>query len=378
MITSSKPITTKDLLTGIAIGDALGSTTEFLDKIRVLDLYRNIKDNGYPFAQYGSPTRKLLPGNWTDDTDMAICIAKGNRDPAQIADNFVDWMLSNPPDIGGTCRRSLQILEREETPFWIGGKTFYNMYPNMVSNGSLMRNGVIAGMSDNLYTLYTLTLEHGMITHYHPLSQLCCMAQTYIECMLMHNKFSWDTWVEDFLESASKYFYDYVVESSIINWLSEVDERKAIADFRSANWDMKTFDPFQEDLRFKTGYTLISLQIAVWGLYHATHNTDFNAMGYPSRIFKASGSDRLGWIAMIGHDSDTYCAICAPMIIAAGLKFSEELSRNVLIGLERIVIGGANMTCRTVQIISALITIGLVCIIIVIMKLFGGGVVCPK
>jgi len=65
-----------DLLHGIATGDAIGSTTEFLDKLRVLSLYRSIENSGYPFVQVGDKRRGLAPGAWTDDTEMSLIIAE--------------------------------------------------------------------------------------------------------------------------------------------------------------------------------------------------------------------------------------------------------------------------------------------------------------
>lgn len=53
-------------LLGLAVGDALGTTLEF----RPPGTFRPIEDmvSGGPF--------NLKPGQWTDDTSMALCLAE--------------------------------------------------------------------------------------------------------------------------------------------------------------------------------------------------------------------------------------------------------------------------------------------------------------
>lgn len=327
-----------DIVKGIAIGDALGSTSEFMSRQEVIRVYNEARARGvnWPFAQYGSKTHGLQPGQWTDDTDMAICMVRAGTDPEKIAASFVKWMLSGPRDIGITIRRALKIkwLYTEE-PYWFGGYKVYIMNPHSEANGSLMRNGVVAGMVDSLEDAYKLSLQHGMITHYHPMPQICCLAQDYVMWSMMHGSFSWDSWLHDFSGTLHEDIKELSYDPAIKRWMdvcgSDID--KSLKRFTESWQHPTTFDPFQEDLSNGGGHCMRSFRISMWGLYYATHDDAFEGPHtLPESVFEAKGSDRIGWIAMLGHDADTYCAIAGAMMAAAGLRFSDELSRytNVL------------------------------------------------
>ena len=122
-------------LTGLAVGDALGTTLEF----RAPGSFEPIDDmvGGGPFG--------LAPGEWTDDTSMALCLAtslieRGGFDPADHMQRYVRWWregyLSSTGrcfDIGNTVSAALSRFERTGDPF--AGATD----PDTAGNGSLMR-----------------------------------------------------------------------------------------------------------------------------------------------------------------------------------------------------------------------------------------------
>ena len=122
-------------LLGLAVGDAVGTTLEF----RPPGSFSPIDDmvGGGPFH--------LLPGQWTDDTSMALCLAerlieKQAFDPVDQLQRYVRWyhegyMSSTDHcfDIGNTVRRALHLFEQTGQPF--GGSTD----PSAAGNGSIMR-----------------------------------------------------------------------------------------------------------------------------------------------------------------------------------------------------------------------------------------------
>jgi ADP-ribosylglycohydrolase len=123
-------------LLGLAIGDALGTTLEFHPK----GSFKPITDlvGGGPF--------RLRPGQWTDDTSMALCLADSlveshGFDPVDQMRRYVRWWRegyrSSRPgdcfDIGNAVRAALGRFERTGEPF--AGSTD----PNTAGNGSLMR-----------------------------------------------------------------------------------------------------------------------------------------------------------------------------------------------------------------------------------------------
>lgn len=85
-------------LVGLATGDALGTTLEF----RAPGSFTPIDNivGGGPF--------RLAPGQWTDDTSMALClaeslIARSGFDPKDQCERYVNWMKNGHLSSNGTC-----------------------------------------------------------------------------------------------------------------------------------------------------------------------------------------------------------------------------------------------------------------------------------
>jgi ADP-ribosylglycohydrolase len=72
------------LLTGLAAGDSLGSTSEFVPQKDIPALYDRVKDSGWPFRQIGRGTYCWNAGDPTDDTELALCIIRGGKDPLRL------------------------------------------------------------------------------------------------------------------------------------------------------------------------------------------------------------------------------------------------------------------------------------------------------
>lgn len=122
-------------LVGLACGDAVGTTLEFKSP----GTFTPIDDmvGGGPF--------RLEPGQWTDDTSMAMCLAESildrkHNDPADQLRRYVAWwkhgyLSSNGRcfDIGNTTRQQLSRFAETQEPI--------DPHPNEESaaNGSLMR-----------------------------------------------------------------------------------------------------------------------------------------------------------------------------------------------------------------------------------------------
>lgn len=120
---------------GLAVGDALGTTLEFKPPSSFTPL-RDLVGGG-PFG--------LEPGQWTDDTSMALCLAESlverqGFDPADQMERYLRWyrtghLSSNGRcfDIGNTVSAALCRFERDGNPF--AG----DPHPHTAGNGSLMR-----------------------------------------------------------------------------------------------------------------------------------------------------------------------------------------------------------------------------------------------
>ncbi len=106
-------------LLGLATGDALGTTLEFKSP----GTFKPID------GIYGGGPFSLNPGQWTDDTSMALCLAESlvecnGFDPMDQCQRYVDWMMnghlsSNGTcfDIGGTVSGALHEFRRTRSPY---------------------------------------------------------------------------------------------------------------------------------------------------------------------------------------------------------------------------------------------------------------------
>ena len=127
-------------LLGLAVGDALGTTVEF----QARDSFSPVTD------MVGGGVFRLAPGQWTDDTSMALCIAAslvetGAYDPRDQLARFLHWYrdgyLSSTGrcfDIGNQTRAALEEFEATGEPYResVGGMS--------AGNGSLMRLAPVA------------------------------------------------------------------------------------------------------------------------------------------------------------------------------------------------------------------------------------------
>lgn len=127
-------------LIGLAVGDALGTTLEFETR----DAKPPVTDmvGGGPF--------NLLPGQWTDDTSMALCLADSliacnGLDERDLMARFTRWYLEGENSCTGTCfdigittRNAIEQFRRTGDP--IAGPTD----SRTGGNGSIMRLAPVA------------------------------------------------------------------------------------------------------------------------------------------------------------------------------------------------------------------------------------------
>lgn len=122
-------------LLGLAAGDALGTTLEFTHPGTFAPLTDMV--GGGPFH--------LKPGEWTDDTSMALCLAeslvtRNGFDPIHQLETYVRWwadgyfsVKGRCFDIGNATRGALARFRQSREPYC--GDTS----PHSAGNGSLMR-----------------------------------------------------------------------------------------------------------------------------------------------------------------------------------------------------------------------------------------------
>jgi len=153
---------------GMAIGDAMGATVEFMTASEIAAKYGIFRDI------VGGGWLRLKPGQVTDDTEMALCIARAivknqGWSLEVVADNFAAWLKSRPVDCGDTCRKGIRAYllhgQLESPPNeWDAG------------NGAAMRilPAVLFSLPDD-ELLKKYVIEQAHITHNNPVSDAACI-----------------------------------------------------------------------------------------------------------------------------------------------------------------------------------------------------------
>ncbi len=152
----------------MAIGDALGATVEFMTASEIAAKYGVFREI------IGGGWLRLKPGQVTDDTEMALCIARavvktGGWSREAIAREFAAWLKSRPVDCGDTCRRGIRSFMLHGTldaPYneWDGG------------NGAVMRMlppALLSFPDGGLLKKYAL--EQARLTHNQVQSDAACL-----------------------------------------------------------------------------------------------------------------------------------------------------------------------------------------------------------
>lgn len=262
-------------LLGLAAGDAVGTTVEFQARGSFLP----VKDmvGGGPF--------NLEPGQWTDDTSMALCLATslldtGKFDAVDQMERYCNWYekgyLSSTGecfDIGNTVSQALSQYKLTGNPF--SGST----NPRSAGNGCLMRLAPVPMFyfPDRDRVLH-FSGESSRTTH----GAAECIDASRLLGDILFRALSGASKAESLLASEPD-----LVESVSIQAIAKGDYRqKKLSDIRG------------------TGYVVDSLEAALWCFW--TTNT------YEQAILAATN---------LGDDADTTAAICGQI---AGAFYGES------------------------------------------------------
>ena len=154
---------------GFACGDALGATVEFMSAKQIQKRY------GVHSEMIGGGWLALEPGQVTDDTQMALALGQAIIDHRgwnlqAVADNFLAWLESDPPDVGNTCRRGI-VRYRDD------GELIGLPREDEAGNGACMRNlPVVLATLNRPDDFEVWSLAQSRITHHNPLSDAATLA----------------------------------------------------------------------------------------------------------------------------------------------------------------------------------------------------------
>ncbi len=175
MLTTDQVDRAEGVLLGTAAGDALGAGYEF----------------GYPtadqeIAMVGGGPFDWAPGEWTDDTSMALCVADalalcvadaltGSADAGMldaVAANFVTWYDTRPPDIGNQTRA---VLSHRDPSADAMTRRAAGLSGRTGGNGSLMRTAPVAlAYLDDERGLVDAATRISALTHSDPQAGEAC------------------------------------------------------------------------------------------------------------------------------------------------------------------------------------------------------------
>ena len=174
----------KGTIYGQAIGDALGLGTEGMTDEDMAWKYPNgIKHYSEIFQDRHRKRWKI--GDWTDDTDMMLCIANAvikdkGVNLTSIAQNFKEWADGEPMGIGENTYKVLMIGDYVEKPLEVSKKVWDMSNKQAAANGGLMRTSIVG--------LFPKAVEECAanicrLTHYDPR----CVGSCVIVSELIHS-----------------------------------------------------------------------------------------------------------------------------------------------------------------------------------------------
>jgi ADP-ribosyl-[dinitrogen reductase] hydrolase len=226
---------------------------------------------------------KLQPGHYTDDTQMALCIAESlvehdafNAD--DIAQRFVAWLESNPPDVGNHTRSVLKRIAAG-TDWKTATYSAQRTSPSAAGNGSLMRCAPVALFAwEDTSTRIEYSKTQSEITHAHQECQWSC---AMLNSTIVH---------------------------AITTGVRDAALDRAITECRDAPGHIRkrvsvAAGKNRADLN-PTGYVLDTLDCAIWAL--------MNSLSFEEALIEAVN---------LGGDADTIGAVCGAL---AGAFYGES------------------------------------------------------
>ena len=293
----------KGTVYGQAIGDALGVGTEGMTDEDMARKYPNGIQHYSDIFQDRHRKRWKI-GDWTDDTDMMLCIATAvikdkGVNYTTIAHNFKDWADGEPMGIGETTYKVLSFGDYIENPFKASKMLWDMSHQQSAANGGVMRTSIVG--------LFPIEVEEFAanicrLTHYDPR----CAGSCAIVSLLIH---------------ALVYEEENLSYHQIVEIGQKYDSRIREYIDLSMNTDIRALELQDWD---SVGYTLKTLAAGLWAYWNAK-----------------SFEEGLLSVVRAGGDADTNAAVaCAilgakygfnaiPQEYVDGLIYKEQLDRVV-------------------------------------------------
>lgn len=293
MNTDQKLDKIKGTIYGQAIGDALGLGTEGMTDEDMAWKYPNGLHHYSEIFQDRHRKRWKI-GDWTDDTDMMLCIANAVIEDkgvnlTTIARNFKEWEEGDPMGIGNNTWKVLQSFDYVDKPLEVSKLVWEMSRRTSAANGGLMRTSVV-GLFPKAVEVCAANICK--LTHYDPR----CVGSCVIVSELIHSLV---------------YGGRVLTYHQMLDLAREYDDRIVEYIDLSLDGDIRALELDDMDA---AGYTLKTMAAALWAYWHA-------------RSFE----EGLLTIVNAGGDADTNAAVaCAILGAKYGfntipIKYIEEL-----------------------------------------------------
>lgn len=238
----------KGVIYGQAIGDALGLGTEGMTDEDMAWKYPD-GITYYSDIFQDRHRKRWKIGDWTDDTDMMLCIANAvvkdkGVNFTSITRNFKDWAMGCPMGIGMTTYKVLNIADYVDKPFEVSKMVWEMGGCTNAANGGLMRTSVVGTFPS---VVEESAINICRLTHYDPR----CVGSCVIISQLIHSLIYNDMGLS----------YHEIVDIAM-----KYDER--IVEFvdLALSPDIRELELQDEN---SVGYTLRCMSAALWAYWHA-------------------------------------------------------------------------------------------------------------
>lgn len=269
----------KGCIYGQAIGDALGLGTEGMTDEDIAWKYPNGLQHYEQIIQDSHRSRWKI-GDWTDDTDMMLCIAEAvieneGVNYLNIAHHFKMWADGVPMGIGRYTYNVLKVGDYTEKPFEVSEMVWNMSHRDSAANGGLMRTSVTGLFPERVIEISENICR---LTHYDPRCVGSCAIVSSLVNALVYNK----------------------KQPSVLDMIKmSLNYDAQISDYIHKGYDESDICKLMDDERM--GYTLVTLSVALWAYWHA-----------------ASFKEGLLAVVNAGGDADTNAAVACAIL---GAKF---------------------------------------------------------
>jgi len=293
-------------LVGAAVGDALGMPLEFLTREQIKKIYGKVKNYKNPII--GTPCSYLKAGQYTDDTQMTIALAKSLIDKKgfdinDISKKFIEWYLNDDQRAPGNgCIRGIQNLIDGKSPLESGTE-------NHAGCGSAMRVFPI-GLLYEGENLSEKSYFSSVITHRNPKAIIGTILTAHCIEKALKNEFD-KNYLDSLINFCEKYERRIKLEGETMS-----NKLKIVKDALSMNLEdaMKSIG--------NGGYVLETVPAAIFSFIRSPDNFEETIT---TAVNFGGDADSIGTIA--GGISGTYNGISnIPEKFVKGLENNKEIA----------------------------------------------------